>query len=393
MRRIDIVLLLSLGLMLSGCKLVELKMPGEPMSKTDFALRTQTREFAGLVSSTVQQASDIIALESKDPALKLKSVQWKIGAASSIRSATLRTAPNLALVDAWAFSRQMSEFFDKGPGAQFFGAYQSLAVTNSHFLEDRIDKIAKTLLTDAQYSKMREFVAHYATEFPLRTIAFEREPVIAKWEDFTGAPPPSVPAGTTSEALADFSDRLQAIGVQMPEEVRWRLSLESDEVQKGLERTSVTLDRLDDALKRIGEAAAQSPATVSNAVIELRTGFLPVLEGFQSQWGVTIRTFQQEREVLTKDLAVERAEILKALDQQRAALMKETQDMSRDLVDRSMNHVRTLVHTVLFYAVVLVALILGIPFLAGYFVGRAFGKSGGSKTSSDSTASPSNTAV
>lgn len=62
------------------------------------------------------------------------------------------------------------------------------------------------------------------------------------------------------------------------------------------------------------------------------------------------------------------------MDQQRAAIMKETQEMTRDVIERSMNQVRALVRDVLFYAVILVALILGLPFVIGVFLGRAWGR-------------------
>ncbi len=358
----------------SGCKLVELKMPGEPMAKEDFALRTQTREFANILSATVQQAADDIARDSGDPEIRTRSMQWKIGAASSIRSATLRSSPTLAIVDSWAFCRQMNQFFEKGAGTNLFGPHQSLAVTQSQALETRLAKIAHTWVPSSQLSKMETFLTEYVSNFPLRTISFEREPVAARWEDFQEKPVSIVPAGTTSEALSDFSDRLQMLGQQVPEEVRWRLTLESEEMERGLARTGMTLDRLDEAMKRIGDAATASPTTISNAVNELRVGFLPVLERLQSQWGTTITTLQQERQALALNIASERAEVMKGVDQQRAAIMKETQEMTRDVIERSMNQVRALVRDVLFYAVILVALILGLPFVIGVFLGRAWGR-------------------
>ena len=358
----------------SGCKLVELKMPGEPMAKEDFALRTQTREFANILSATVQRAADEIARDSEDPEIRTRSMQWKIGAASTIRSATLRSSPTLAIVDSWAFCRQMNQFFENGAGTNLFGSHQALAVTQSQALETRLAKIARTWVPSSQLSKMETFLTEYVSSFPLRTISFEREPVAARWEDFQGKPVSIVPAGTTSEALSDFSDRLQMLGQQVPEEVRWRLTLESEEMERGLARTGVTLDRLDEAMKRIGDAATASPTTISNAVNELRVGFLPVLERLQSQWGTTITTLQQERQALALNIASERAEVMKGVDHQRAAIMKETQEITRDVIERSMNQVRALVRDVLFYAVILVALILGLPFVIGLFLGRAWGR-------------------
>jgi hypothetical protein len=172
------------------------------------------------------------------------------------------------------------------------------------------------------------------------------------------------------------------------------------------------LDRLDAALKQVSEAAASSPAAITNAVLELRAAFLPVLERFQGQWDNTTRTLQTERLALTETVATERAAVLKEVDHQRAAIMeevgqqreavtkeldhqrvaitkdidlqraaamKEAQAILRDLVDRSLTQVRGTIRDVLFYVVLLAAIVLGLPFLSGFLVGRAWGRVKGPK--------------
>lgn len=391
-----LILLLVLLHLATGCKLVEFKMPGEPLPKEDFVLRGQTREFANALSATVQHVADSIASQTDDPAIRTHCVQWKIGAESSIRSATLRSSPKLALVDAWAFCRQMTQYLDQGAGAHLFGPFQMMALTNSQALERRLAETARTLLSGSEFSRMDKFLAEYVAGFPLRTISFEREPVAPRWEDFEQKPSKMPPAGTTSEALSDVADRLQMLGQQVPDEVRWRLTLEGEELQAGWARTSVTLDRLDAALRTVADAAASSPAVMTNAVLamtnavsELRSSFLPVLERFQGQWEATTRTLQTERQALTETLASERAAVLKAVDEQRAAIMKETQGIARDVVDRSLTQVRGVIRDVLFYAVLLAGIVLGLPFLFGFLLGRAWGRGRLSKTpSGQQTAAP-----
>ncbi|MBI1842085.1 MAG: hypothetical protein HYR88_14700 [Verrucomicrobia bacterium] len=368
----------------TGCKLVELKMPGEPLTKRDLGLRVQTREFAAIAAATIEQAADRIERESKDPAAQANATRWKIGAIGSLRKATLRTTPTLGLVDAWAFSRQLSEFFAEGAGRDAFGPWQGLAVTNCQSLEVRIGAVAQTLLSASDAKRMREFVEAHSREFPLKGFSFDREAVVARWQDARGQVE-SPPAGTTSEALTDLADRLQIVAQQVPDEVRWRVGLESRDLEAAMARTGATMDRLDAALKLIGGAAASSPAIVSNGVHELRVGFLPILERFDKQWGTTLGALQQEREALTKTLASEREAVLKSVDQQRIALtqtvdqqrgaiMQDVQKLTTEVVDRSMQQFRALTRDVLFYVVLLVAVILGIPFLLGVWVGKISAK-------------------
>ena len=360
--------------LVTGCKLVELKMPGDPMPKEDYAMRGQTREFANLLAGTIQHVSDSIARQTDDQKIRSHCVQWKIGAISAVRGAVLRSAPKMALLDAWAFCRQMTQYVEGGVGANLFGPWQPVVITNSQALERRLAETARTLLSNSEFKKMDEFLAEHVRLFPVQTLAFDRESVVARWEDLDGKLPPIPPAGTTSEALSDVADRLQMLGQQVPEEVRWRLTLEADELEAALARTGPLFDRLDLALKTVAEAAVSSPGTVSNAVSDLRLAFLPAMERFEHQWEATTRTLQTERQALTATLAVERAAVLKAVDEQRAAFMKEAQTTTHDVIDQSMTHARAAVREILFYVVLLSAIVLGLPFLIGLFLGRVWGR-------------------
>ena len=118
--------------------------------------------------------------------------------------------------------------------------------------------------------------------------------------------------------------------------------------------------------------AAASPAALTNAVLDLQAAFLPAFDKFQSEWTNTTRIMQEERKALTESLSVERAAVLKDIDQQRAATLKETQVILNDLTDRSLTHFRGIIRDVLFYMVLLVGIVLGLPFLSGFLLGRAW---------------------
>ncbi len=361
--------LLALALLLSGCKLVEFKMPGEPLSKADRALRIQTREFAAGFAAAVQLSADQIARQNPDPQAQADVVRWKIGAIGAVRKSALRTSPTSALVDTWVFCRQMSDFFDHGAGAHLFGEAHSLALTNALAQEEQIAGIAGTILPAAEWRKMKPFIAGHALKFPLLELGFERESATAHWEQVAGQTNVP-PAGTTADALADFADRLQFMGEQLPAEVRWRVSLETRRLDEALAETEQTLRNLDAGLKRIAETAATAPGSVSNAVLELRAAFLPVLERFEKQWAATLDTLTRERAALARDIATERAAVVQTVVQQRAAVMKDVERMAGDLADRSLLQARAMVKDVLRYALLLALVVLGLPFVFGFLAGR-----------------------
>jgi hypothetical protein len=256
-----------------------------------------------------------------------------------------------------------------------------MALTNSQALERRLSQTARTLLSGAEFSQMDKFLQEYVARFPVQTVSFDREPVVPRWEKLQEKPIGIPPAGTSSEALSDVADRLQMLGEDIPDEIRWRLTLEGDALETEWARTGVTFDRLDVALKEIGEAAKASPVMMTNAVLDLRSAFLPALERFQDQWDSTTRTLQTERQALTQTLASEREAVLKDVAQQRAALMQETHGILRDLTDRSLKQVHETIRDVLFYLVLLAAIVLGLPFVFGFILGRVWSRANRAKGS------------
>lgn len=355
-------------------------MPGEPLPKEDFSLRHQTREFAVEFAATVQKAADDIADSTSDRRIKEDTLRWKIGAVSAVRQAALRTSPTVALVELGAICRQMTAFFADGAGQGLFGPGHAQALTNAHALEARFTAIARGALSPAEWKKLDLFLTDYVREHPLRTLSFFREPAAGHWETLHGETRPT-PTGTTAEAMADLSDRVHMLTDQVPSELRWRLTLASGGLEDALAETRQTLRDIDAAMKSIAATASAAPATLSNAVVELR-GLAPAFTGLEKQWNLTLGVVERQRAALAQDLSSEReaivkavdqqrAAIMKEVDQQRAAIMKEVEHLAADAVDRSMQHARATIREVLLYAILALLIALGLPFGFGFVAGRA----------------------
>jgi hypothetical protein len=192
--------------------------------------------------------------------------------------------------------------------------------------------------------------------------------------------------------------------IQVPDELRWRLEVSLGAVGSNLVEIRRTLTAFDTSLQRLTAVAEAGPVAVSNSVHALQTGFLPVLERYEQQWQSTLATFKQEREAFTRDFSTERAALTRSLDtnlvvvlqtmekemesllkalekeraavlitveKERAAIMQDVDRIVRETTERSWQHVRAMVKEVLFYAVLLVLIVLGLPFFFGFLVGRA----------------------
>jgi hypothetical protein len=77
-----------------------------------------------------------------------------------------------------------------------------------------------------------------------------------------------------------------------------------------------------------------------------------------------------EREALTDDLHTERDTVLTAADTQRKALAEDVSRIADQVVKSSGEQVRSLAREVLLLLIVLAIVMLGLPFWAGYMVGR-----------------------
>jgi len=84
-----------------------------------------------------------------------------------------------------------------------------------------------------------------------------------------------------------------------------------------------------------------------------------------------IEAVHSERSALFTDLQSEREAVLAAVDSQRKALALDAGRLADQVVRASGQQVRYLAGEVLGLLIVLSAVVLGLPFAAGYLLGRA----------------------
>jgi hypothetical protein len=84
----------------------------------------------------------------------------------------------------------------------------------------------------------------------------------------------------------------------------------------------------------------------------------------------TLRTLSTERAALADNIATERASLVTAFDLQRIQLSADADRIVARSVETSWQQARKLVREALLLLIVLAVLVLGMPFGAGYLVGR-----------------------
>ena len=357
----------------AGCSLVSLKTPERPLSTRDLNARILTREFSYHFTAAVGQCADDIGASETDAGVLTSALRWKIAAATESQRAASRISPMMSLLDTWALAAQMRAFLSRGQaGGELFGSHQETAVAVAVELDGEAQALVRRLTASGEFSEYQRFVDAYTREHPLTNLEFVRPSVVELWSEAHGGGARLVDSmGTITEAMTDFSDRLKMSSDALALQTLWRTQLALREAGYSGTDIRAALRQLDERLAKASAAAENAPQLLHDAIAEVRRSVLDVLERVDSSSARMIEALRTEREALSADVRIERQAIVTAADAQRRALAQDAATIAERIVRSSGDEARRLAREVLALMIVLALLVLGLPFAAGYLVGRA----------------------
>jgi len=356
----------------AGCSLITLKSPERPLSSRDLNARILTREFSYRFIALVTQCADDIAAHDTDPEVLANALRWKIGAAAESQRAATRLAPMMALLDSWALASQMQQFLSPGqPGGALLGSHQEAALTVASELDEGAQELARRLIAPGEFARYQQFVASYAHEQPLRDLQFVRASVVELWSQKSGAGRLVDSLGTIPEAMEDVSDRTRIASEALTLQTIWRTELALRESGYSRSDMRAALGQLDERLARLSAAAESAPQLVHQAVADVRQSVIELLQRVDSSAASILETLRTERAALSADVRTEREAVVMAADVERKAIARDAARIAEQVVRSSGEQVRQLAREVLLLLIVLAVVVLGLPFAAGYLVGRA----------------------
>ena len=357
---------------LSACSLVSLKTQEKPLTPEELNARVLTRELSAQYIEAVERTAGDIAASEDDPQLLDNTLRWEIAAIAQSRRAATQMAPRLSLLDTWALAMQMQSFVAPGgAGAGAFGTHQEAVRKVSSDYADGAGRIAQGLLTPSEFTEYQKFIEDYVRDYPFKDFGFDRTSVVVLWSEQKGAPKLVDAMGTIPQALADTSQRVQIYGETIPPQVmrETQLALREAGYSKGDVQSS--LKRLDERLKQLGAAAESAPETVRGAVADVRDSVYELLDRLESSSRATTAALATQRVALFADIKGEREAIVAAVDTQRKALTADAAKVADQVLTRSAEQARLVAREVVLLVMLLALVLLGIPFAAGYYVGRA----------------------
>jgi hypothetical protein len=357
------------GLVLTGCSLLTIKTPETPLTAHEQEARLLTRDYAAHFATTITHLIDDVARAGDDNAIRSQALRLKLGAVTEITRASTGLSPIESLLDTWAFSVQFRDFLVTGAGAHLLGnAHLELSRGATDLAADA-DALARKVWGN-DYPRYRTFVSAYAQRHPFENADLVRPSVLSEWviEDHDRIPLHT--AGTVAQALGDVSDRMRIYSERVPAMALWQAELTLD--RAGFDDASyrTALRKVDAQLERISKLADTSPELAHQAIADLRSTIRESSDRLDVSWLQMLRTLRVEREALAVNIATEREGVAAAFDVERARIAADAAQITARAVDTSWRELRKLVREALLLAILLALVLLGLPFAAGYVVGR-----------------------
>lgn len=357
----------------AGCSLVSVKSPERPLSDRDMNARLLTREATTHFLETSARSTENILASETDPAVIEHTLRWELGVIETSRQAEMQLAPLMSLLDTWTFALQLQGFMKEGArGGNLFGTHQATLREITDDYADGVESLAHSLLSSKELTDYQSFVTAYVREHPLQDLRFARSSILTEWMRAKGAQTNLLDAvGTISQALADSSQRIEIYGDTVPQQAVRRTQLAMRESGYSTTEVRSALARLDERLERLTAVAEDSPEMLRSAEAELRSTLREFMVQLDSSVRTTTAAVHNEREALFAEIQEQREALLTAVDVQRKALTADAARIGDQLVKTSGAEVRHFTREALALVIVLTAVLLGLPFAAGYLLGRA----------------------
>ena len=261
-------------------------------------------------------------------------MRWKIEAVAALREALFQPNPMTAVGDAWVLTFQMTDYFEKGPGAEGLGAARATAVTTSQRLEAEMARVAASMTVSGDVSLTREYVRKWAADHPMRHSIAARESILSHVmeRDWAASFSTMEAMGNLMVSVDDLNRRLEIYSAQLLDQSRWQVELflmdftREHQLEKAMplaEQAVKTAGQAADDFARIVPALERSVSTLEKAI--------PLAESAVTSVGRAVEALDRTVQVVERSLAiVEKAPALVAAERE-AAMKALSAELARTL--------------------------------------------------------------
>lgn len=304
-------------------------------------LRVMVNEFVVHYASRVELTADNILAQSTDPTIRRNALLWKINGISSCFQAASRPDPLGAYLDIWILNRQMAQMFNSPAGDTLFGQAQLLARAECADLEARLQYINQVAGADLPLGE--KFVTKFATDYPLTTLYFDREPIASRYIQEVREPAREMfqIVANLEENLVQMRNLAVIHAEYLPKQARWEaeLLLIDTSQQEFVQQPIRDLSLASHSIAQIAHTTEIVPAVVEQEreafqqfLSHEREVTLGELERMRQE---TLAAVGRERVAVLEAVHEERLAISQQIDTQMALVLQATDDLSRRRVEQA----------------------------------------------------------
>lgn len=379
-------LVLCLSLLVSGCSLLEVKLESgiEPLPQEQLSMRVFTREYASSFFAGVEQSADLILLRSDDLQSKSNALMWKINAEQTLGQTIFQVSPVAAMIDTWAFTAQMAQFFESGNGKALFGEQTQLAANTSQQLLADYERRMQGLMSKADFTANQQFIREYAMAHPLFDISFPRVSAFNDWLSFRkiGEFDAVTTFGSVPEVMSDMSDRMAMLASQTPKLLGWKAELFALHSNINSKEVQQTLKDISETSAKFQKLMNESPQLMSELAVDLRRELTPLLVQLDASAERNLAQLSVERLALEKMVERERIALEQMVDRERQAVTKEADALVQRTVTQVFEELTGVIKSLILYIVLFLLVVFFAPLGLGVWLGKRIGLKQASMTKS-----------
>jgi len=256
------ILLAAAIAVLTACATVPTQtkfMEEQGVKVTSEALRARLRGEAIPFTGKMEEAADAVRESSADPAVRRRTLVWKINVVPALYRALFNQRPLVALLDTWALLLQAEDYLRSPEGKAAFGPGVDLMLATTLEIEGRVKEIAAWAAPERDLVKVRASLQRWVEKHPVRLTFGTRENV----EPFLATVAPAdelgafALAGRMSENLDGIIDRMDFLPVMVPLQATWQaelvyLDLVDPRMDVAFQKGGEALVKVDEMLEWLG---------------------------------------------------------------------------------------------------------------------------------------------
>jgi hypothetical protein len=366
------ILATSLAIAGAGCTVIPrqsgLASSAENVAASNDEIRTQVYGNALGFSGGVRDIANFIIAETDDPEIRRRALKFKMETISASQIIVAYNDPLISILDLWAFSIQIVNFYRDGQGRNDFGPFQDTLVASLEQVPPIIRERAMRLVKDTTAVAADEIIKQWAADHPIQESVARRRWMVDTLATFYNSQGMGAAGamGVMAERISNLSDRLAIYYAFLPDQMRWEgeVFLEDVMARNGEIRTALDSVRsMSASLGRVVQIAEEGSPLFDSLLQTVRQDLRVLLvEALDSVDVIRLAAFA--------DAGQEIDDILAAVQQERQAVMATLDTLTHARIDQSVRAVRSLIWVgLLIGAVLLVA-----PFVLGFVVGRVAAK-------------------